>query len=505
MKKYRFLLICMFAGLICSSCKNKEEEGMSGIEVNLPELLMSPGDSVRVNAIPVPASVIGVLFSWTSNNPEVATVTNGLVKAVGEGAANITVTASSGHTRTIPVTVLSELASAEQIDDRSGKQIGIGGMGHPTWTDQALQFGRMKEAGMTFNFPIDLVYTRTGFDDNSVRNALNVAQMYGIKVFVEAEYMLSRWTQDLVDFIKVHPALGGYYVWDEPFPRDLDLVAARYNSMRALDPNEEHLLFVNLLPLIEESETYIKPLLQKIPALQFLSFDFYGVREIPGSPPFIAEEWFEAFEFFSSEAKRAGIPFWSYTMSAAHGPFHIYEWRYPVATVDHFRLANFTALAYGAQAIAYFTYWGPGHDPYFDWPISPISGEQTPTWHAMKKVNLEIVALSKVFVDAEVLWTTHAGTVPRGCTRFEQSMLPEAVESLEVMGGTGAIVSLLKKGRDNFLVVVNHDVNLSTSVKAKGKIVLNRVKKDGSIVVADNNRTYSLTPGDMMVYFWKTR
>jgi hypothetical protein len=364
----------------------------------------------------------------------------------------------------------------------------------------------MREAGMTFNFPIDLCYIRTNFDDNSVMNALNIAQTFGMKLFLPASYMLGRWSPEMTDFIMNHPALGGYDVYDEPFPETLHLAETMYNNMRTLDPNEEHLFFVNLLPGSgEDYRTYVQDWLNRAPNLQFLSFDHYGVREVPGSPPFIEESYFANFEIIASEAKRAGIPFWSYTLSSGHGPWGDYDWRYPAATRESFRLANFTALAYGAQAISYFIYWGPGHEPYFDWPISPTSGEKMPAWYAMKEVNLEVVALSKVFVDAEVLWTTHTGIVPAGCTRFDPSMLPEAVESLEVTGGTGAIVSLLKKGRDNFLVAVNHDINTSTNVRAKGKIVLNRVKKDGSIVVADNNRTYSLTPGDILVYFWKTR
>jgi hypothetical protein len=496
----------MLVGLIGSSCKNQEEESMSGIDVTPSELLMAPGDSVQVNAIPVPAYILDVLFSWTSDNTEVATAANGLVKAVGQGSANIIVTASSGHTRTIPVIVLAELSSSEEIDDRSGKQIDIGGIGPPTWTDNAKQFGWMKEAGMTFNFPIDLCYTRELFNDHTVKNALNIAQSYGIKLFVPANYMLGRWSPEMVDFIKAHPALGGYDVYDEPFVENFNAVATLYNNMRILDPNEDHLLFVNLLPTSEEGRlTYVRAFVERIPALQFLSFDHYGVRQYSESPPFIGETYFENFEVISSEAKRAGIPFWSYTMSSAHGPFVDGGTFFPPATTDHFRLANFTALAYGAQAISYFIYWGPGHDPYFDWPISPNTGERMPTWYAMKEVNLEIVALSKVFVNAEVLWTAHTGIIPRGCTRLDPANLPDAIESLEVTGGTGALVSLLRKGRDNFLVVVNHDVNTDTNVKAKGRVVLNCVKKDGSIVVADNNRIYSLTPGDMMVYFWKTR
>jgi hypothetical protein len=188
---------------------------------------------------------------------------------------------------------------------------------------------------------------------------------------------------------------------------------------------------------------------------------------------------------------------WAFALSTAHKNF---EFPYPLPTRNDIRLQVYSNLAYGAQCIQYFTY---SHVATDGWqaPTGP-NGEKLDTWYILKEVNEEIKALSPVFLNVTVEWTAHTGEIPAGCAALEKSKLPPIFRSLRIVGGKGALVSLMKKGSDNFLVIVNHDINEDIAVQVEGKPALRRVKKDGTVVVADK-RIHTVTPGDLLIYFWK--
>jgi hypothetical protein len=101
------------------------------------------------------------------------------------------------------------------------------------------------------------------------------------------------------------------------------------------------------------------------------------------------------------------------------------------------------------------------------------------------------------------VWTAHTATVPQGCKEFEKSQLPAVIKDLEVSKG-GALVSLLERGNDNFLVIVNHDINEDAVVKVSAESSVRIINKDGTVIAADN-KAHTLTPGDILIHFWKTK
>ena len=67
------------------------------------------GDTVTLVATITPSNATNKNVTWSSDNTNVATVNNGVVRAVGEGSANITVTTVDGNkTATCMITVLPE-------------------------------------------------------------------------------------------------------------------------------------------------------------------------------------------------------------------------------------------------------------------------------------------------------------------------------------------------------------------------------------------------------------
>ena len=65
------------------------------------------GDTIGITAIVAPSNATDKSVIWTSSNPKVATVSNGIVRGVGSGKTTITAKASNGKTVTCTINVLS--------------------------------------------------------------------------------------------------------------------------------------------------------------------------------------------------------------------------------------------------------------------------------------------------------------------------------------------------------------------------------------------------------------
>ena len=152
------------------------------------------------------------------------------------------------------------------------------------------------------------------------------------------------------------------------------------------------------------------------------------------------------------------------------------------------RLQVFSDLAYGAQAIQYFTYRGLQHD------------EPTEVYDLVKTVNQEVQRLAGIFLGAQVISVSHTGSeIPEGTKAL--GSLPTPIKSLTT-SDTGAVVSVLEKGGNQYLVVVNRDfrnvMNLSIDVDSS----VNRVLKNGSTTTPDGS-TIAVEPGDMVIFTWR--
>ena len=82
---------------------------VESVSLNHTELSLTEGDIDTLTATVEPSSATNKDVTWSSDNPSVATVNNGVVTAVSEGTANITVTTKDGNkTATCEVTVLAK-------------------------------------------------------------------------------------------------------------------------------------------------------------------------------------------------------------------------------------------------------------------------------------------------------------------------------------------------------------------------------------------------------------
>ncbi len=103
------LIAIVFVAFAVTSCDKKEEGGATSITaltIKPAQLVLTPGESSRLAALTEPAGA-NVAITWTSSNPDVASVSNnGTVTAVDLGTATITAT-SGNFTSTCEVTVKS--------------------------------------------------------------------------------------------------------------------------------------------------------------------------------------------------------------------------------------------------------------------------------------------------------------------------------------------------------------------------------------------------------------
>ncbi len=100
----RFAAVAIVAVTLAPGCRGPTDDRVPVVQFDRKVLALSPGDSARVMLLPMlpPGYVPGVI--WRTSNATVATVTNGVVRAVAPGTATITANgAGAGDTAVVVV------------------------------------------------------------------------------------------------------------------------------------------------------------------------------------------------------------------------------------------------------------------------------------------------------------------------------------------------------------------------------------------------------------------
>ena len=354
------------------------------------------------------------------------------------------------------------------------------------------RYRELAEAGFTHSYS-------SMPDADTMAKALDVAHAAGVQLLV-SNPELSGDTEATVKRFKDHPALGGYYLRDEPGAKDFAGLAEWTRRVQAADDTAP--AYINLFPNYATPDqlgtatyqAYLDKFVEDVP-VPMLSFDHY-----PVVGDVLRPEWYDNLERAAKTAREAKRPLWAFVLSVAHAP-------YPVPTVPHLRVQAFSNLAYGARTIQYFTYWTSVSDTW-DFHEAPIStdGKRTATYDRVRQVNGEIQSLRGVFQGSDVQAVGHTGEkIPLGTRRYEPAA---PVAAVETEGGDGAVVSHLARGGRRFLVVVNRDINrpMTLTVKLDGSARVDRIDKDGSAqpVVTPIHQA-QVEPGDVSILAWEQK
>ncbi|MBR4994664.1 MAG: beta-galactosidase [Alistipes sp.] len=352
------------------------------------------------------------------------------------------------------------------------------------------RYEEMAEAGFNISF------SHFGTAEQ-VEQALEASKGTGVKILVTCAEMYDD-TENAVKRFRHHPQTVGYFLRDEPVGADFPKLAEMSDNIRKADDTK--LLYLNLFPNYVSpehlgAESYADHVAQFIREVKLglVSFDHYpvvfdGVRR---------DNFYANLEDVAAESKKAGVPFWAFSLSTAHDP-------YPVADRAAMRLQIFTNLAYGAQGIQYFTYTSPGTETW-NFHNAPIdkNSQRTEVWDRVAEINHEVKALTNVFLGAEMLSVRHTGeSLPAGTTALTEGDLPKQITKVEAEK-EGVIVSQLKNGSKRYLMVVNHDIYLPQRVTVECAAEVMRYLPNGKVVPA---ATYSpslyVEPGDMLLFGW---
>ncbi len=327
---------------------------------------------------------------------------------------------------------------------------------------------------------------------NELQTSLDLAQQAGVKVMAMCDELESD-TDSAVAAIKDHPALYGYFLRDEPLPVSFPELAAWAGRIKKADGGK-HPLYLNLFPNYVDSaalgctyKEYVRRFIEEV-KLPMVSFDNYPVT-FEG----IRENWYDNLQIVHDESEAAGLPFWAFALSTAHGT-------YPLPTMASLRLQLYTDLAYGAQGLQYFTYWNPGTEVW-DFHDAPINQDKqrSEAYSLVQQMNREIRNRAFVFLGSKVVSIAHIGEkMFKGCTRLES--LPAHVTSLSA-GSEGAVVSLLENGKWNYLVVVSRSLDKAVDLTVSFDTRAWSIDHEGAASKLENReKSCRLDPGDAQIF-----
>ena len=260
----------------------------------------------------------------------------------------------------------------------------------------------------------------------------------------------------MIERVKNHPAMYGYYIADEPSAAIFPVLARIVAYIRERDP--DHMCLINLFPTYASANALGIPIDPNAPisdeqrALDALagvgysihayrehlrqfveivkpdliSYDHYHfvgelAREI-GSERSVADsqlrqgdnvQYFLNLALVREAAVKSGLPFVNVVQACAVDDDNYKDWRVPNGNEGRF--LAYTTLAYGGQGLSQFVYYASvrpfrgGVSNYFLWDDS-----LTPLGEALRQINPEFIAIGTELQPLTSLGAYHLGTVPLG-------------------------------------------------------------------------------------------
>lgn len=283
--------------------------------------------------------------------------------------------------------------------------------------------------------------------------ACRCAEKYNIKILGKCPEILYK-PKETADILKKENGFWGYVMQDEPTIWEIRKQQKIIEQIKSID--NTHLFYINLLPYQQSDlqwvysvtkaksyEEYLRA--ATISDCQQISFDHY-----PITTHGLRDTWYHNLEMVRKESLKAGKPFWGFVLSVPHAD-------YPPPTIASLRLQIYSNLAYGAQAIQYFTYWTPANNKKYDFHNAPIkpNGRKSLTYFLVKQMNKELTSIARVFYGARVLSVNHLGVIAKGTTLLSKT--PQNIQSIKINGKKGALISQFTKDEHNYLAIINKD------------------------------------------------
>ena len=334
---------------------------------------------------------------------------------------------------------------------------------------------------------------------NSLVKACRLAEKNGVKVLGKCPEMESD-PSLAAKTLQQEKGFFGYYIQDEPSAPDIRQRQQEIERLHSRD--SAHVFYINLHPYYHDS--WVEPTLKvktypeylkaaSATSCQQLSFDFYPIMTSGLRPT-----WYHNLEMVRQESLASGKPFWGFVLSVSHDVPFTPNTYYPIPTLGALRLQVYSNLAYGAQAIQYFTYWTPNSSRfhYHDAPVDK-DGNKTSTYEVVQNMNKELKTVATLFYGARVLSVHHLGRIPEGTTR--QTTMPDNISALKISGRQGAIISQLEKDGAHYLAIVNksHERSMKVRIKARNNTPRHFTK---NLDEEPMKSSYTVNAGDLLLF-----
>lgn len=287
--------------------------------------------------------------------------------------------------------------------------------------------------------------------------ACSVAQKYNVRILGHCSETHDK-PEYAASILKFNKGFYGYVLQDEPSVDDIPRLQKEMQRLKTID--NTHCFYINLLPYYDEgilgltkTSTYTEYLdAAGKTHCQQISFDYYPVTKNG-----MRETWYYNLEMVRNLCLRISKPMWGFVLSVPH-------YLYPQPTMGSLRLQVYANLAYGAQAIQYFTYWTPAPVREYDFHNGPITqdGRKTNTYWLVKKMNKELAAIAPLFYGSRVTAVNHIGVIPEGTSKLKGT--PENIRRIITKGKCGSLVSQFEKGGHKYMAIVNKDYQDSLSL-----------------------------------------
>lgn len=277
-----------------------------------------------------------------------------------------------------------------------------------------------------------------------------------------------------------HPATFGFNVCDEPARGAFEGVSRVITALRNQYP--EKIAYVNglgwgcrgadcFLEYVEDYARVIQP--------QMLSFDAYPISTIPGDAEtsaiyridcgveypelnaYYRDRYWEAWETYRMVGWKYNLPLWGFALATPHQHS---IWFYGPVTEGTIRLEAFTGLAYGIEALQYFTLPSlvdqyPDSFDGWDDGILGRDGEPSVRYEAFRRTNRDVASLGSVIQGLTSTRVFHTGPLTSNCCRWSTVRNERDSSHLGIadIEGDPVIVGFLKGDDKRYMLIVNRN------------------------------------------------
>lgn len=326
----------------------------------------------------------------------------------------------------------------------------------------------LSEAGLNAlesNTPLE--YKAEDLNTSEHLAVLKACEKHGMRYFVTDHERLTgvknpdkeKLASLVADYSKC-PALGGYYVWDEPGPDDFKAVAKSFRILRELDP--AHLPLNAMVPSYGpwKDMAYYNLATQYVQTVQpdVLSFDYYALSRDASSSSGVklSPDLYRDLALWSGLSRIHKKPLWFYPASVQWGSM-------ATPTSATLRFQVYTAIAYGAKGIQYFTareFTGGS----IDFTHAPIlaNGKPGELFNDFREVNRELARLGPTLIRTTSEQVVDSSLTPQVVTPWHSLW-----DILESIPEHVSVALHTDRQLNKYLVIVNRQIDAPQQVTLK--------------------------------------